>query len=518
MNDCSLLRDDLKAYLDGELPYLRRWAVRRHLSSCESCRQEAQAIENIGKQLRNVPMEEFPAALRSRILANLPDAPTAPALARPTASPRWRPQPMVTWGAAAALILAGLLIYPYFSPSPQMRQAAQSPMEKMAGGALSDDTMLPGERKETEQLPEETRSYESAPAAPAPSGNKTQSRAAAPALSPPPSPIRKERSGSPTSGKRSLPEAERQERNSAQPPTNAGPSRAKPSAPQRETDRRDFLKEELSPSTGGSPSNTARRTADNTPQIKEKVSPDTNTNMAPLPAGPGAAQDTAAGRPAPARSRGDVPVPGMAGRYGGGAGSGGGLGSAPGALGGRVNPGENSTLRTETKTESLDRQSFFYSLQKGRLPEVVMEVDNVTEKSLELKRIVLKLGGSIVENNALLYAASPNGAAYSLQIPSDRFQEALSQISVLGELQLLQSHSMGINRATQEVEQMRQRKEESDNRGSVIGRGASQPPPPANIIRRLVREISRNADNYAKERRSDSPVSLNLQMREKPRP
>lgn len=68
------LRDDLKAYVDGELPLLRRAAVHRHLARCEACRTEMKDMENITHQLRENNAVETPldAGLRAKILGGTP--------------------------------------------------------------------------------------------------------------------------------------------------------------------------------------------------------------------------------------------------------------------------------------------------------------------------------------------------------------------------------------------------------------------------------------------------------------
>lgn len=499
MNDCSLLRDDLKAYLDGELPCLRRWAVRRHLSRCESCRREAQAIEQISRRLRAVPTEEFPAALRARILANLPDAPPAPAPSRLAAS-RWRPQPMVTWGAAAALLLTALLIYPYFSPSPQMRQAAQSPLDRMAGGALSDDSLPPSERQEMEGFTSESRSPESAAAAPDPSGAGMNNRTRSPAPAAPPDP---------SSGSRALPQADLQAHKRAQTPANAQPSAAKPGVSQQGNSRRDSPQAQRFHAAGGNQRKASMTFAD-TPLPKEREAPDIGTHSdGTTPAPPAAALDAGGGKPAPSRA---VRQPGMAGMGGGG------LGAPPGATGDRANPEESRALRAEAKNESLEIRDYLLSLPKERQPEVVLEVESVPEKSLELKRIVLKLGGSITESNALRHAAPSNSAAYSLQIPPEKFQEMLEQIAALGTLQIPQTEPKRSAPAESEPERLRQRQGDSEQKRLPRTDAQSQSTPPENILRRLIREMSRKADADSRERRPDSPVPLLLQIRQKSRP
>jgi hypothetical protein len=62
-------QDDLKAYADGELPLLRRLAVRRHLTHCASCREEISHMTQIAEDLRAAETQEgLDPALRAKLL------------------------------------------------------------------------------------------------------------------------------------------------------------------------------------------------------------------------------------------------------------------------------------------------------------------------------------------------------------------------------------------------------------------------------------------------------------------
>ncbi len=67
--ECSKYQDDLKAYADGELSWLRRAAVRRHLTHCASCQKEITTMTQIADDLRAAePGEPLSPALREKIL------------------------------------------------------------------------------------------------------------------------------------------------------------------------------------------------------------------------------------------------------------------------------------------------------------------------------------------------------------------------------------------------------------------------------------------------------------------
>lgn len=146
MKDCEKVRDDLKAYLDGQLGPVQRLAVRLHLARCASCRKEIRAMEQIGNDLRAGDEGVLEPALRARILASIPEgAPEAPA--GPAPRPKWRQRPMMIWATAATAVIAWFVFYPVVTgtyamhkadaSSPLMREAQNSGSEapaKMVGG------------------------------------------------------------------------------------------------------------------------------------------------------------------------------------------------------------------------------------------------------------------------------------------------------------------------------------------------------------------------------------------------
>ena len=125
MTDCQPFKDDLKAYADGELPWLRRRAVRCHLTRCASCRKEISAMTQIAKDLRSSETEDaLSPALRERILGDKPDSPLAPnnggtgkahdnsdspIIGGRGASSRKRPA--LAWGIAGVVLIGCFLMF-----------------------------------------------------------------------------------------------------------------------------------------------------------------------------------------------------------------------------------------------------------------------------------------------------------------------------------------------------------------------------------------------------------------------
>lgn len=132
MPECkNALQEDLKAYLDGELPTARRVAVERHLTGCAACTSELEGLRLLSTTLtETLPASApLPDALRARILASLPEAPTP----RPLFIPFWRrPGPMAAFSGVLAMSCAAWLWVRTSSPKsvpqePVSMPAAQAP-------------------------------------------------------------------------------------------------------------------------------------------------------------------------------------------------------------------------------------------------------------------------------------------------------------------------------------------------------------------------------------------------------
>src|SRR5438552_1456021 len=91
------VRDELSAFLDGELDQATRQAVDDHLARCAACRSELEGLERTRDRLRAVRPVEVPRALAR------PAAAGAPQPAAPTAvSARSAPPPAAAAAATTA--------------------------------------------------------------------------------------------------------------------------------------------------------------------------------------------------------------------------------------------------------------------------------------------------------------------------------------------------------------------------------------------------------------------------------
>lgn len=109
MTECEKLRDDLKAFQDGQLSPAARIAVRMHLNRCAACRKEIEEMQSLGTRMRAADRIEMSDALRDRILASIPTGAPEPKVKM---LPRWREKPVMLWGACASAALAWFLLYP----------------------------------------------------------------------------------------------------------------------------------------------------------------------------------------------------------------------------------------------------------------------------------------------------------------------------------------------------------------------------------------------------------------------
>src|SRR5436190_14221553 len=106
MNRCEDLLDELKAFVDGELPIFRRAAIRAHVSHCPACREEVKVMEQMSSELKAGDIAALPADLRDRLISAAPEG--AAAEGEPE-TPLWRRRPMQIWAGGAAAMVVWLM-------------------------------------------------------------------------------------------------------------------------------------------------------------------------------------------------------------------------------------------------------------------------------------------------------------------------------------------------------------------------------------------------------------------------
>jgi predicted anti-sigma-YlaC factor YlaD len=99
---CKQVRNQLSAYVDGELNTQRAQAVEMHLSQCEGCSRESETVGGVRRLTAAIPLEELPTGLHAGIMARLADEMAASARAFRPAPRRLSPWALMGLAGAAA--------------------------------------------------------------------------------------------------------------------------------------------------------------------------------------------------------------------------------------------------------------------------------------------------------------------------------------------------------------------------------------------------------------------------------
>jgi hypothetical protein len=143
MKECDTLRDDLKAYADGELGSSRSQEIERHLHSCEECREEVAAMNRISHEFfereSKAESDSLNPALRARILAGLPDLQTQTTPSRTALWKWWQKPTLGLAGAAVVALIVGLLWNPMTAPSYKRAAGVAPDRLALRGGGGGGD-------------------------------------------------------------------------------------------------------------------------------------------------------------------------------------------------------------------------------------------------------------------------------------------------------------------------------------------------------------------------------------------
>src|SRR5688572_9293489 len=127
MSSCTEIREELKAYADGELAGSLRGSVRQHVERCTTCGRELKEIQALSRQLRELDTAMPRPELRSRILAHVPVEEIQPSR-RP--SPWWRtPGFAFGLGSAACALLVFVVMVPRASEMENDLAAVQERLD-----------------------------------------------------------------------------------------------------------------------------------------------------------------------------------------------------------------------------------------------------------------------------------------------------------------------------------------------------------------------------------------------------
>lgn len=153
-------REDLSAYLDGQLPEQRRRRLEEHLAGCPACERELDGLRSVIEAVKSLPQAPVPRSFAIE----------------PAAAPRIAPapRPSLAFGAlsAAALVVFGVLLGGDLLTQPggesverEMASEEMAPAATGLGGAGQADEA--GEGPAAQMAPPEGEAPAPTPAAPA---------------------------------------------------------------------------------------------------------------------------------------------------------------------------------------------------------------------------------------------------------------------------------------------------------------------------------------------------------------
>jgi|GEM_PF-1608781 len=119
--NCLRVSQEMKAYIDGELRPWTRWLVTCHITSCEQCRREMEAMNELTNDVRNVQQVSAPDGLRDKVLGGITFQPVGHA---PRGSSVMRGLGTAAGGMVALVVLAAIIM-PIFSRARESSSRAR---------------------------------------------------------------------------------------------------------------------------------------------------------------------------------------------------------------------------------------------------------------------------------------------------------------------------------------------------------------------------------------------------------
>ena len=135
--NCRKCRDQLSAYLDGELAVQQAERIRAHLDTCKACREELEFLKQTIGLVKELPHVPAPPKLRERVLAGL-ETPQAEDVPREGVS-KWR----TLWPAAAVLVI-GLAIWAFYRPRTPSEPQTVAAKRSMGTRVDQEFSKVPG--------------------------------------------------------------------------------------------------------------------------------------------------------------------------------------------------------------------------------------------------------------------------------------------------------------------------------------------------------------------------------------
>lgn len=112
---CLMVKNELKAYIDGELGPITRLRVARHLARCVECSMEVEAMTDLTNQVKNAGAVPAPRGLRDRVLGKIHFEPVQ------TAASKWpfNTRPIAVVGVLVFAVVAAALVFPTFQSAKE---------------------------------------------------------------------------------------------------------------------------------------------------------------------------------------------------------------------------------------------------------------------------------------------------------------------------------------------------------------------------------------------------------------
>jgi len=117
---CLMVKNELKAYIDGELGPIARLRVARHLARCVECSMEVEAMTDLTNQVKNAGAVPAPQGLRDRVLGAIHFEPVH------TTAHKWpyKTKPIAVVGVLLFVIVAAALVMPMFRVAREQARSA----------------------------------------------------------------------------------------------------------------------------------------------------------------------------------------------------------------------------------------------------------------------------------------------------------------------------------------------------------------------------------------------------------
>ena len=119
MSACEQIREELSAYLDGELSEQDRSALDTHLRACEACREMLEELKGVSATISDLPRAKAPVSLLTKVKNDIAAEPALREQVRTAVAfssvARGGPRPRAHWApiafGAAALVMLCLLAF-----------------------------------------------------------------------------------------------------------------------------------------------------------------------------------------------------------------------------------------------------------------------------------------------------------------------------------------------------------------------------------------------------------------------